>query len=100
MSEPLSEQIAAFREAIVNWREGVELTPEALAVFDEMFAGWEMAAQALERPAGALADDLEDVEGICADISDEIKALWALTSKINATAARLRALPSPHLKVV
>jgi hypothetical protein len=87
MSEPLSQQIAAFRESIVSWRHGVRFEPGAVEAFDELFEGWERDARRLERaPLVLSAEDLE--------------TLGALTQKINAMAARSRGFDQPQLKAV
>ena len=100
MSERLSQQISAFREAMVRWRSGVTLEPEAVDAFDELFESWERAARQLEGAPPEIAAELDDVEDLATDIAEQLKAIGELTQKINGYAARLRAAPGLRFKGV
>ncbi len=88
MSDPLSQQIGAFRRQFGRYvDDGVGLTGEAVEAFDSLFASFQAQARLLEcgSPPGLAAFD-----EICRTASAEARVISDMAQRLNATTTKLR----------
>ncbi len=88
MSEPLSQQIGAFRRSFGrDVDDGVGLTGEAVEKLDALFASFQAQARVLE---GGGPPDFGTFDELRAAVSGEAKALGLMATRLEATTARQR----------
>jgi hypothetical protein len=88
MSEPLSQQIGAFRRQFGRYVDaGGALAGDAVEALDGVFASFQAQARMLE---GGGAPDLAVFDEICRAASAEAKAIAGMAERLEATTKRLR----------